>query len=237
VSGERERFLDQVRQAVAAGNRVGGAVPLPERAGVGHQGAGSDLLARFCTELSAAGGHPYVVADRAAVVTQLLALAQQHAVHRVLLGREPFLDSLELAEPLRRAGLEVIAVDQLTGADRRQEFFAADLGLSGVDYLVAETGSIALRTRPDQPRSLSLLPPVHVAIAHRGQLLPDLFDLFEGPLHPDRDSVPACLSLITGPSKTGDIELRLVTGVHGPGEVHVIIVDDRGLPKAGAGLQ
>ena len=41
----------------------------------------------------------------------------------------------------------------------------------------------------------------------------------------NREGVPACLSLITGPSKTGDIELRLVTGVHGPGEVHVVLID------------
>jgi L-lactate dehydrogenase complex protein LldG len=100
--------------------------------------------------------------------------------------------------------------------------FAADVGVSGVDHLVAETGSVVLASRPDQPRSLSLLPPIHLAVAHRGQLLPDLFDL----LHPARwpDGLPSCLSVITGPSKTGDIELRLVTGVHGPGEVHVLLL-------------
>ena len=108
----------------------------------------------------------------------------------------------------------------------REAAFAADVGVSGVDYLVAETGSLALFTGPGQPRSLSLLPPVHVAVAERAQLLPDLFDLFEGcELWADRRGLPSCLSLITGPSKTGDIELRLVTGVHGPGEVHVVLID------------
>jgi L-lactate dehydrogenase complex protein LldG len=76
-------------------------------------------------------------------------------------------------------------------------------------------------SRPEQPRSLSLLPPIHVAVAERRQLLPDLFDLFEI----NKGELPACLSIITGPSKTGDIELRLVTGVHGPGEIHVILID------------
>ena len=75
-----------------------------------------------------------------------------------------------------------------------------------------------------QPRSLSLLPPLHIAVAHQSQILPDLFDLFETPLWTERGGLPSCLSLITGPSKTGDIELRLVTGVHGPGEVHVILI-------------
>jgi L-lactate dehydrogenase complex protein LldG len=66
------------------------------------------------------------------------------------------------------------------------------------------------------------LPPVHIAVAECGQLLPDLFDLFE-PGDGQPPVPPSCLSIITGPSKTGDIELRLVTGVHGPGELHVIL--------------
>ena len=108
---------------------------------------------------------------------------------------------------------------RLEGQAQREAFFAADVGVSGADYLIAETGTVVLATRPDQPRSLSLLPPAHVVVAHAGQIIPDLFDLpglIEEP--------PACLSLITGPSKTGDIELRLVTGVHGPGELHVVLL-------------
>ena len=75
--------------------------------------------------------------------------------------------------------------------------------------------------KPDQPRTASLLPPVHIAIADRSQILPDLFDLYE---RLDPLQMPSCVTHITGPSKTGDIELKLVTGVHGPGEVHVIVV-------------
>jgi L-lactate dehydrogenase complex protein LldG len=79
-----------------------------------------------------------------------------------------------------------------------------------------------------------LLPPIHIAIARRGQLLADVFDLFEhlsgaavaqGGMTP-RLRLPACVTLITGPSKTGDIELRLVTGVHGPKEVHLVLILD-----------
>ena len=86
---------------------------------------------------------------------------------------------------------------------------------------IAETGSVAVRARPEEPRSLSLLPPVHVVVADRSQLVPDLFDLFAALASA---GLPSGLALITGPSKTGDIELRLVTGVHGPGEVHVVLI-------------
>jgi L-lactate utilization protein LutB len=112
-------------------------------------------------------------------------------------------------------------------ASSLKEWFAAELGLSGVDYLIAETGSVVLASRPEQPRSLSLLPPVHIAVAQRRQLLPDLFDLF-AVLGARGEDLPAGLTIITGPSKTGDIELRLVTGVHGPGEVHVVVIDSDG---------
>jgi L-lactate dehydrogenase complex protein LldG len=71
-----------------------------------------------------------------------------------------------------------------------------------------------------------LLPPVHIAIAWRSQILPDLFDLFpSGAAGAQEADLPSCWSLITGPSKTGDIELRLVTGVHGPGEVYVVLIE------------
>jgi L-lactate dehydrogenase complex protein LldG len=221
----REQFLGQVRRAVAEGNRAGAAPPLPERGTVGYQGAGRDPVARFRDEFTAAGGKAHVAPDRGAAVDTIVGLVRGCAARRVLVGGGEVLGSLHVREPLRAAGVEVVEVEGLGPEMAREAFFAADLGLSGVDYLVAETGSLALLSGPDRPRALSLLPPVHVAVAERGQLLPDLFDLFEARRWAERRGLPACLSLITGPSKTGDIELRLVTGVHGPGEVHVVLID------------
>lgn len=215
----RDAFLQRVREAVAAGNRPGEAGARPERGRVGYQGAGADLMARFRYELTAAGGQLHLVADREGTVREIAAIAQARSARRILLGRGAFLDTLGLAGGLRALGLEVVSVDALAPQTSREPFFAADLGVSGVDYLIAETGTVVLLARPEEPRSLSLLPPIYVAVAQPSQLLPDLFDLFE-----ERTALPSCLTLITGPSKTGDIELRLVTGVHGPGEVHVVLV-------------
>lgn len=212
----RDRMLAAVRGAVVAGNRAGAVPPLPARGGVGYQGAGADWVTRFVAELQAAGGVCRVVPAAAAAVAAVMEIVAGCAATRVVVGRGPVLDALDLANRLRSAGIVVADV-----AAGRDAWFAAEVGVSGVDWLIAETGSIALRTGPGQPRSLSLLPPVHIAVASRGQLLADLFDLVE-----QCGDLPACLSLITGPSKTGDIELRLVTGVHGPGEVHVVLIDD-----------
>ena len=216
----RDTILQRVRTAVADGNRLSGAPALAERGGVGYQGAGPDPVARFRGELSAAGGVLHVVPDDAAAAAKVLELAAGKAARRALVGRGAILDRLGLPDRLRAAGVEVAAADALPPGGERDTLFAADVGISGVDHLIAETGSVAILARPDEPRSLSLLPPVHVAVADRAQLLPDLFDLFTA-----LGEMPSCLSLITGPSKTGDIELRLVTGVHGPGELHVILID------------
>jgi L-lactate utilization protein LutC len=221
----RDAFLSHVRQAVAAGNRAGAAPPLPARGGAGYQGAGDDPVQRFVNELVAAGSQADVVADAAAATSLALELVHAKDARRVLLGRGPILDALGLAERLRERGLEVTVVDMLSPGAQQDPLFQADLGISGVAHAIAETGTLVMATGPADPRSLSLLPPVHIAVVGRSQLLPDLFDLF-AELEPGKDRLPACLTLITGPSKTGDIELKLVTGVHGPGELHVIVVAD-----------
>jgi L-lactate utilization protein LutC len=228
-SSSRDAFLQRVNQALQQSNQPGVASDVPARGNVGYQGAGADPMTRFRDELVAAGGQAYLVNDAMAAVNQALTLVQARSVRQALLGRGPFIDTLDLAGRLRQAGVEVIVPEESNPRDCRESFFAADIGITGVDHLIAETGSVALLARPAEPRSFSLLPPVHIAIAHHSQILPDLFDLFarlsanKGD-QTGRPKMPSCLSVITGPSKTGDIELRLVTGVHGPGEIHVILV-------------
>jgi L-lactate utilization protein LutC len=220
----RDEFFQRVRQAVVEGNRASGSPALPERGSVGFQGAGADPVARFRDEFATAGGQTHIVRDRAAAAAVVLDLVRARSVRRILLGGGDVLAGLQVVEPLRTAGIEVHEAG--TRQTSREAVFQADLGLTGVDYLVAETGSVILASRPEQPRSLSLLPPIHIAVAERRQILPDLFDLF-ALIGTSLDDLPACLSIITGPSKTGDIELRLVTGVHGPGEIHVILIDSQ----------
>jgi L-lactate utilization protein LutC len=220
----REEFLQAVRRAVAEGHRPGSGA-LPERGSIGYQGGGCDLLTQFVEALTRAGGKVYVVPSDGSALRKILELVQASGGRRLLLGRSPVLDRLPLHEHLSAMGLEITTMDSLTPATSRDTCFAAEVGVTGVRALVAETGSLAIEACPEEPRSLSLLPLVHIAVAERPQLLPDLFDLFNR-----TDPMPSCLTLITGPSKTGDIELRLVTGVHGPGELHVVLIN----PASGA---
>ncbi len=220
----RDAFLQRVRQSVREGNPPGAAPPLPQRGQVGYQGAGADTVQRFCTELAAAGGQAHVAAEPDSAWHTIADVARAHSARRILVGCGGLLERLQIGSRLRAAGLDVSMVDALPAAGSRDVLFGADLGISNVYRLIAETGTVVLASQAQEPRSLSLLPPVHIAIADRSQLLPDLFDLFDLFAPQKAGGVPpSCLSLITGPSKTGDIELRLVTGVHGPGEIHVIL--------------
>jgi L-lactate utilization protein LutC len=224
----RDAFLQRVKAAVAEGNRAGAAAPLPGLSGVGYQGAGPNPIERFCTELANAGGKAHVVGSPEAVVRTIQSILQPLNARKILLSCGGLIDRLELPVKLKQVGLEAKSVIDVR-ANHREEFFAADVGITNVYRLIAETGTVVIAATPNEPRSVSLLPPVHIAIADRSQLLPDLFDLFDlfSPAASATKSLPpSCLTLITGPSKTGDIELRLVTGVHGPGEVHVILLDE-----------
>jgi L-lactate dehydrogenase complex protein LldG len=162
------------------------------------------------------------VGSAADAVDQIQSLIAKHHARRLVIGRGPVIDSLALDQVFRgKSGdvwIEPADLNNVNEADLKKRLFAAEIGITGVDWLIAETGSLVLYSGRGRARSLSLLPPVHIAVAHASQILADLFDLHLA------EVMPSCVSLITGPSKTGDIELQLVTGVHGPGEVHVVLL-------------
>lgn len=84
---------------------------------------------------------------------------------------------------------------------------------------LADTGSVVLAASPDEPRARSLLPDVHVSLLREADVLPDLAALFRQL----GGELPSSLAIVTGPSRSADIEQRLAVGVHGPGEVHVVL--------------
>lgn len=101
-----------------------------------------------------------------------------------------------------------------------------DIGITGADFAIADTGTLVLLSGPKQPRLTSLLPPVHIAILEKETIVPNIHALFArlGKSYGNYDKLCSCISFITGPSRTADIELNLTLGVHGPGRAIVIIV-------------
>jgi L-lactate dehydrogenase complex protein LldG len=105
----------------------------------------------------------------------------------------------------------------------RQTCASADFGISSATYALADTGTLVMMASNDEARLISLAPPVHIAIVPAERILTGLDELHTVVPQPaDRSS---SMVLITGPSRTADIEQILVRGVHGPGEIHVIVVD------------
>jgi L-lactate dehydrogenase complex protein LldG len=99
-----------------------------------------------------------------------------------------------------------------------------EVGVTAADWGLAETGTLVLLAGPGAPRSLSLLPPVHVALLDASRIVTDLHEAIER-LPAD---LPSAVTFVTGPSRSADIEMSLTVGVHGPGALHVIVVDPRG---------
>ena len=102
------------------------------------------------------------------------------------------------------------------------ELESCDAGISGCDALVAQTGTVVVTTRSVGGRALSILPPHHVVIARRDQMLPDLPSAFVYLKTKYANAYPSMISLITGPSRTGDIERILVLGAHGPRKLTIL---------------
>jgi L-lactate dehydrogenase complex protein LldG len=138
-------------------------------------------------------------------------------VKRVMLSDTPLLKRWGMTDLLNNAGFEAKWWGELT-LDETYEF---DAGLTEVDYAVAETGTLAIRHRPEHGRLLSLVPFVHVAVVERDKFVPDLLDLME---ILKNEGSGSGVTMISGPSKTADIEMNVVTGVHGPNVVHAFVL-------------
>ncbi|HEY1684831.1 MAG TPA: LUD domain-containing protein [Tepidisphaeraceae bacterium] len=151
------------------------------------------------------------------LVEKLVAFFRANQCAKIAMPVSPLLDGLEIGVRLRDAGFDVKRWDELS-ADAIYEY---DCGLTDCYAAVAETGSLVMRATPQHGRCLSLVPPIHVAIVEPRLIVGDLLDLMEK-LSSEKDHPGT--AIITGPSKTSDIEGNLVTGVHGPKMVQVYVL-------------
>ena len=162
-------------------------------------------------------------------------VAQDIEARTMLRSTHSVLEAIDIESAMHGTGisLEVMALGdddqgdarETRRTDFRQKVIAADIGITGVDYAIAETGSAVLLPRKGVSRVVSLVPPVHIAIVESGQVLPSLDELFTLRRQDFLDGdIGSYLNLISGPSRSADIEYQLVTGVHGPGEVHMILL-------------
>lgn len=151
------------------------------------------------------------------VARAIVAFFQAKGSRRIAMPVSATLERLGVKNSLLAAGLQAKSWDEIT-LDQLYDFDAA---VTDVSWAVAETGSLVIKSDLRHGRALSLVPVVHVAVVEARNCVPDLIDLLE---ILGREGVGNNVSIITGPSKTADIEGALVVGVHGPGEVQVFVV-------------
>lgn len=221
LGGTREGLLSAVRAAL--GGRTAG-VPEPPRIDdalvrlASHQ---ENLAARFAAGAEAVGMVVHHLTD-ADLEVRLQALAIDHGVKSCVVGFGDPSAGRRIVTAMERHGVRCERWQEAGGVDAQ---FDVDLAVTDVHAALAETGTLVCCSDAAHGRCLSLVPPVHVAVVRANDLVPDMMDYWAGC---DADALPSSISFITGPSKTADIEGILITGVHGPGTVHILMVDLEG---------
>ncbi|HEY3241849.1 MAG TPA: lactate utilization protein, partial [Phycisphaerae bacterium] len=156
----------------------------------------------------------------ARVVDSVSELLCRLGVRSIVVSLEAAPYAPDLMQRLQRDGIDMIAWHSAPGFE---SYYRADAGLTRVDAALAESGTLVCSTGAGRGRGLSLVPPTHIAIVHCSDIVPDMLDYWP---RIDPQALPSSIVFIAGPSKTADIEGILITGVHGPREVHVVLVAD-----------
>lgn len=102
----------------------------------------------------------------------------------------------------------------------------ARIGITRCEYLIARLGTVMVSSRMSPGRKITVYPEIHLVLGYTSQLVPDLKQALMNIKKKYRDDFPSMVSLITGPSRTADIEKTLVMGAHGPKELYVFLIDD-----------
>ena len=177
-----------------------------------------ERLASFRSVLEGAGGRVTVVPDDASAAMELGRLAVELGAKRIALS-----DSSLVRAAAARLPQTVEVFDAWSD---RARLVDCDLGVTAAQWGIAETGTLVLDSTRERSRLASLVPPVHVAFLASDAILPTLGEALSAVRGAGQE--PACVTLVTGPSRTADIELTLVVGVHGPKELRVIVIERAG---------
>lgn len=217
MSNAREAVFASIRQALEGASSDGEPV---ERDGpstsLGSPAALETRSARienFTRLLEGVGGHVHRARDTAAAAKLVDSIAAELGAREVALS-----DSASVREVVAQSAGGFETFD---GSRDRERLLACDLGVTSAQNGIAETGTLVLLSDTERHRLTSLVPPVHVALLDVDAIVGTLGDALAAAR---KGGLPPLVTCITGPSRTGDIELTIVVGVHGPKTLHVILL-------------
>lgn len=184
------------------------------------------LLERFTRELNGLSSDVFAVEGDDAARAKVLELLEQHEARSILAWDFAHIPVEGLEAAIRATGIEIIQPD--THDEMRMEMLTASaeaqVGLTGADAAAATTGTLIFTTAPGKGRIPTVFAPLHIAVITLDQLVPRIESWVAAQRAagiPLREHANFCF--VTGPSRTGDIEMQLILGVHGPGRVQVIV--------------
>ena len=169
--------------------------------------------------------------DTSEALDYVCGLATSIGATAVVRSDQEVFQQMPIDAPLANMGVEVTVMAQAWGLSSdalRRKATSADIGITGVDYAIAETGTVVVLPRRGLSRLVSLAPPVHVCFVRPTELvetLEDVFILRRLAYHQGDGIMDSYMNFITGPSRTADIEQQLVVGVHGPKEAHMVLLE------------
>ena len=172
---------------------------------------------RFKQALEAVAGKCFVVGDEAGAAEVVRQIVEQRNSQRVAVSDSPLAGRVVSLAALPAEVLENAAVENL---------FESDLGVTGAQWGVAETGTLVLESDKERHRLASLVPAAHVAVVEARNVRQTLGEVLREIGGGGAEALSRAVTFVTGPSRTSDIELTLAIGVHGPGELYVIIVGE-----------
>jgi L-lactate dehydrogenase complex protein LldG len=216
MNSAREEILSKARAAL--GRRADSPIaPAPASARVAPRVAGdtNSEIEMLLSEIAKLGGTTRRVSRKSGLKDALRQLVETEAIKKATLWQTQEIDELWIEELLRALGVEIISPHS-----DKYALAECDLGVTSVDSALPETGTLLLRSSPERPRLVSLLPRVHLAILSPSALRADVSPALA------QVKGEGYWIFITGPSRTSDIELTMTIGVHGPKALHVWIWDE-----------
>ena len=147
----------------------------------------------------------------------------------VVAWQHPLIENLNLPAALSQQDVDLFFTDAKDSEEKnlRQHVIDSYIGITAADFCMADTATLVMRTRAGQARSVSLVPAIHVAVIELNQIIADLKELYallKWDPQAKEEGLTNCMTFISGPSKTADIEATMVHGAHGPREVHVFVI-------------
>ena len=185
----------------------------------------AELTAQFGRELERVGGHFYGSLTKAEARDRAVAIAQEAAARSAIIGAGVTFDAELIAKGLARHRIEVIRPDRLKDKDRaalRDRVANCELGFIEADYAIAATGTFCVVATAQRPSSITILPPVNFIVVAAERILPTLAEVIT--VVGAKQFATHRVALITGPSRTADIEKLIVIGVHGPKQLYAAAI-------------